>query len=118
VKNQDGNDYEIDLRAQLGISALELLDLSVDVMVVIDASGRLEFVSAAAEQLVGIPASALIGTHIVDFVHADDLRVSVLSSRATSRNPGMSVSLRGAVSGQRWKRLADPSPWRPATPNS
>jgi diguanylate cyclase (GGDEF)-like protein/PAS domain S-box-containing protein len=55
------------------ISALELLNLSADVMVVVSEQACLEYVSAGVRQLLGREPDQWIGASIVDHIHPDDL---------------------------------------------
>ncbi len=71
------------------ISALELLNLSADVMVVVNEQACLEYISASVRQLLGREPDEWIGASIVDHIHPDD--IERLMSRLT-------LVLDGAVS--------------------
>jgi PAS domain S-box-containing protein len=49
-----------------------LVDRSVDVTTIVDASGHIRFVSAAVERMVGWAPADLVGRPAVDFIHPDD----------------------------------------------
>jgi PAS domain S-box-containing protein len=49
-----------------------LVDRSVDVTTIVDASGHIRFVSAAVERMVGWAPADLVGRPASDFIHPDD----------------------------------------------
>jgi diguanylate cyclase (GGDEF)-like protein/PAS domain S-box-containing protein len=59
------------------ISALELLNLSADVMVVVNDQACLEYVSAGVRQLLAREPEEWLGASIVDHIHPDDLERSM-----------------------------------------
>ena len=50
----------------------ELLDLLVDTVFMLDPHGRLLYVSASCEQLLGYTAEELVDKYMIEFVHPDD----------------------------------------------
>ena len=52
--------------------AFTLLDLAREPIVVLDANGRLRYLNAAVEELLGHGSSELLGVDAVELVHADD----------------------------------------------
>ncbi len=106
LPNEDALDYELDLGVLLGISALELLDLSVDVMVVLDSRGSIEFVSAAVADLVDRRPESLIGLSISDVVHPDDLgRVAERLAAVLDGQPTKPNSIRVATALGQWRSV-------------
>jgi PAS domain S-box-containing protein/diguanylate cyclase (GGDEF)-like protein len=81
-----------------GISPLDLLNFSADIIVVVDDDARLEFVSAAVRPLLGRDAHEWIGRSIIDFIHPDDL------THATAR---MEAVLDGMASSPQIVRIPD-----------
>ena len=53
-------------------SPAEILDLLVDTVFVLDAHGRLLYVSASCEKLLGYTAEELRDQYMIEFVHPDD----------------------------------------------
>lgn len=49
-----------------------LIDLLIDMVCVVDETGRFVFVSAACESLLGYTPDELIGTNMIELVHPDD----------------------------------------------
>jgi PAS domain S-box-containing protein len=50
----------------------EILDLLVDTVFVVDPHGRLLYVSASSEALLGYTPAELTGMYMVEYVHPDD----------------------------------------------
>ena len=50
----------------------ELLDLLVDTVFMLDPHGRLLYVSASCEALLGYKAEELIDKYMIEYVHPDD----------------------------------------------
>ena len=50
----------------------QILDLLLDTVFVLDPHGRMLYVSASCEALLGYKADELVGTYMVEFVHPDD----------------------------------------------
>jgi diguanylate cyclase len=50
----------------------QILDLLIDTVFVLDPHGRLLYVSASCEQLLGYTAAELVGGYMVEYVHPDD----------------------------------------------
>ncbi len=53
-------------------SSAEILDLLPDAVCVVDADGRLLFVSASFEHMIGYSREEVLGRHVLDLVHPDD----------------------------------------------
>ena len=50
----------------------EILDLLVDTVFMLDPHGRLLYVSASCEALLGYKPEELVGQYMIEFVHPDD----------------------------------------------
>ncbi len=54
-------------------------------------SGRFLFIGASAQEMLGVPASSMVGMPILDFLAAEDREVSLEAVRAELRSPSRSV---------------------------
>ncbi|HEX4863920.1 MAG TPA: diguanylate cyclase [Acidimicrobiales bacterium] len=69
------------------IDAAALMAVSPDPTIVLDAQGRVGYVNAAMEELVGAKADDYVGTDTLSFIHPDDV-MHVLTSLESIQNRG------------------------------
>lgn len=60
---------------------IDFMDLLLDVVCVVDADGRLLFVSAASKQMFGYTPDELVGTTVFNLVHPDDKELSIETAK-------------------------------------
>lgn len=88
VTNLKTRELEIDRsRAQFQ----SLVDSMSDMVYTIDNRGVLIFVSASAHELLGVPASAMVGKRLRDFIVEEDLPEMLAASRALHKSSGRAV---------------------------
>lgn len=68
-----------------------LLQNSSDIVMVIDPSGRVQYMSPAVERLLGFPVQDLIGREIYDLVHSGDAEAAREALRDISTHSGYST---------------------------
>ena len=60
----------------------KILDLLLDAICVVDAEGRVVFVSAAFERIFGYAPAEVVGKQMIDFVHPDDRAITLRTAAA------------------------------------
>ena len=52
-----------------------LIENSLDIIMILEPEGTIEYVSPSSEKILGHPAKALVGNKVTDFIHPEDLNV-------------------------------------------
>ena len=52
-----------------------LIENSLDIIMILESEGTIEYVSPSSEKILGHPAKALVGNKVTDFIHPEDLNV-------------------------------------------
>lgn len=66
----------------------KLVNLLLETVFVVDASGKIVFINAACEQLLGYTADEMIGTAMLDYLHPDDIESTLeVASQVMSGQP-------------------------------
>ncbi len=78
-----------------------ILDHTSDVIMTLDLTGRIRFVSASSQRVFGLPPTALVGSMPHDIIHPDDIARVVAVHRDVLLNPDrtFTVEYRGIVGG-------------------
>ena len=86
-----------------------LLRGTTDLIMVCDRTGRLAYVSPSAERILGLAASKLLGTHLSDLVHPDDLLADPRDvphiDRLLGTGPGRRPVVRFREADGTWRRM-------------
>src|SRR6185295_4330859 len=69
-----------------------LVENSSDALLLIDAEGRITYVTPSSERHLGWPLPQMLGRSIFDFIHPDDRETVSASMAETLRHPRGSVS--------------------------
>lgn len=95
-------DITVQRRAEQRLEAFA--EHSSDIVCVVDHEGRLEYVSPAAQRLLGWASSAVTGRHVLNFVHPEDAQpVSEAFASASPQRPAVNVSLRVRARDRTWR---------------
>lgn len=76
------------------------MELSPDLLVVVDPLLRAVWTNGAVERLLGIPRGEMLGTSVADHVHPDDLAVALGALNESQRSDGYHMATRIRV--RRW----------------
>ena len=93
--------------------------LARGLLAIVDEDGRLLRVSAAWEEVVGVPPDQLLGRPVLDLVHPSDRKRARMAIAAARRGDGRDpVDLRfgdgvGTARWLEWSAAVDPSTWPP-----
>jgi two-component system, cell cycle sensor histidine kinase and response regulator CckA len=84
-----------------------MIEHSLDIIVLLDAEGRITFVSEAAERLMGFAPAELVGRISFDLLHPEDRAPTLAALQASLASPGepRSVEFRFAAKGGGWVPL-------------
>ena len=69
-----------------------LIEKSAELIVVIDATGLIQFASPAVKTIMGYDPQAVLGSSFLDWIHPEDLPQARLSLESRSRTPGTAPS--------------------------
>ena len=70
-----------------------LLQESSDIVVIVSASGKIQYITPAVERILGLDARHLVGQNVFAYLHPDDLAQAMESLKNTSQTPGYAVPL-------------------------
>ncbi len=65
-----------------------LLENSTDLIITVDSSGTLQYVSPASEQMLGRTSEELLGQNVLGFIHPDDHNAVLTALGSALQNPG------------------------------
>ena len=66
-----------------------LLENSTDLIITVDSSGTLQYVSPASEQMLGRTAEEVLGQNVLGFIHPDDHNAVLTALRQRLAKPGV-----------------------------
>ena len=69
-----------------------------EIVVIIDAEGRITFISPQVERVLGIPVEEVLGRSVFDFIHPDDQERAANEYAKTVQESGESHPFRGEAS--------------------
>jgi PAS domain S-box-containing protein len=91
--------------AQQAVQFKSLVHNASDLITVLDKEGTVQYQSASAEQVLGVPASDLVGAKVADLVHPDDLP-------SVSQALGALLHQQGSVSRVEYRLGGEGGTWR------
>ena len=95
------------IAAQQAVQFRSLVHNASDLITVLDKDGRVQYQSASVEQVLGVPASDLVGANLTEWIHPDDLTTvtQAVDSLLQHQNSVARVEYRLGRDGGAWRHV-------------